>query len=107
MLSYAKHGKFPALTQAAQAETRRKKRRFRSNDVAVIPVPHLQWIMGWNGLQMRRVRFLRGRGYPGRTAQPVGRRCGLAPAKEAAQKRFAQPLRLARAQVRSPLGLFQ
>ena len=35
MLSYAKHGKFPALTQAAQAESRRKKRPFRPNDVAL------------------------------------------------------------------------
>jgi hypothetical protein len=34
MLSYAKHGKFPALTQAAQVESRRKKHRFRSNDIA-------------------------------------------------------------------------
>ncbi len=93
MLSYTKHCKFPALTQAAQAESRRKKRHFRCNDIAATPVPHLQWIMGWNGLQMRRVRFLRGRGYLGRTAQPVRRRCGLAQAKEAAQKRFAQPLR--------------
>jgi hypothetical protein len=57
MLSYGKHGKFPALIQAAQAESRRKKRPFRPNDIAVVPVPRLQWIMGWNGLQMRRVRF--------------------------------------------------
>ena len=35
MLSYAKHGKFPALIQAAQAESRRKKRPFRPNDIAV------------------------------------------------------------------------
>ena len=46
MLSYAKHGKFPALTQAAGAESQRKKRPFRPNDIAVIPVPRLQWIMG-------------------------------------------------------------
>ena len=58
MLSYAKHGKFPALTQAARAESRRKKRPFRPNDIAVTPAPHLQWITGWNGLQMRRVRSL-------------------------------------------------
>jgi hypothetical protein len=56
MLSYAKHGKFPALTQAAQAKSRRKK-PLRPNGIAVAPVPRLQWIMGWNGLQMRRVRF--------------------------------------------------
>jgi len=54
MLSYAKHGKFPAPTQAAKAESQRKKRPFRPNDIAVIPVPRLQWIMGSNGLQMRR-----------------------------------------------------
>jgi hypothetical protein len=35
MLSYAKHCKFPALTQAAQAESQRKKRHFRCNDIAV------------------------------------------------------------------------
>jgi len=35
MLSYAKHGKFPALTQAAGAESQRKKRPFRPNDIAV------------------------------------------------------------------------
>ena len=46
ILSYAKHGKFPALTQAAGAESQRKKRPFRPNDIAVIPVPRLQWIMG-------------------------------------------------------------
>jgi hypothetical protein len=46
MLSYAKHGKFPALTQAAQAETQRKKRPFRANDIAATPVPYLQWITG-------------------------------------------------------------
>ena len=45
MLSYAKHGKFPAPTQAAEAESQRKKRPFRPNDIAVIPVPRLQWIM--------------------------------------------------------------
>jgi hypothetical protein len=56
MLSYAKHGKFPALTQAAQAKSRRKKRPFRPNEIVVARVPRLQWIMGWNGLQMRRVR---------------------------------------------------
>jgi hypothetical protein len=56
MLSYAKHGKFPALTQAAQAKSQREKRPFRPNDLTVAPVPHLQWIMGRNGLQIRRVR---------------------------------------------------
>jgi hypothetical protein len=46
MLSYAKHGKFPALIQAAQAKSRRKKCPFPPNDIAVAPVPRLQWIMG-------------------------------------------------------------
>jgi len=53
MLSYAKHGKFPALTQAARPKSRRKKRPSGSNDVTVAPVPRLQWIMGWAALQMR------------------------------------------------------
>jgi hypothetical protein len=53
MLSYGKHDKFPALTQAAQAKSPREKRPFRPNDLAVAPVPHSQWIMGWNGLQIR------------------------------------------------------
>ena len=35
ILSYAKHGKFPAPTQAAEAESQRKKRPFRPNDIAV------------------------------------------------------------------------
>ena len=46
MLSYAKHRKFPAPTPAAEAESQRKKRPFRPNDITVIPVPRLQWIMG-------------------------------------------------------------
>jgi threonine aldolase len=56
---------------------------------------------------MRRVYFLWAKGYPGRTAQLVGRRRGLAPAKEAAQNgsrsRHASPF----AQVQSPLGFRQ
>jgi hypothetical protein len=55
MLSYAKHGKFPALTQAAQPKSRRKKRSSRSNEITVDPVPHLQWIMRWTGPQIRTV----------------------------------------------------
>src|SRR5262249_26641490 len=39
MLSYAKHGKFPVLTQAARAKSRRKKRSFRPNDIAVALFP--------------------------------------------------------------------
>jgi hypothetical protein len=54
MLSYAKHGKFLALTQAARLESRRKKRPFRPNDRTVASVPRLQWIMGRTGPQMRR-----------------------------------------------------
>ena len=40
MLSYAKHGKFPVLIQAAKAKSRRKKRSFRPNDIAVALFPN-------------------------------------------------------------------
>jgi hypothetical protein len=85
MLSYAKHGKFPAPTQAARAESQRKKRSFRPNDIAVIPVPRLQWIMGWNGLQMRRVGSASAE--ENRRERPKLAHCRrrLAPAREAAQ----------------------
>jgi len=44
MLSYAKHGKFPALTQAAQAKSRRKSalpaQRNRGRPCSALAVDH-------------------------------------------------------------------
>src|SRR5690242_15225982 len=84
MLSYAKHGKFPALTQAAQAESRRKKRPFRPNDIAL---PLFRARSGsWDGTDCKCAASV------GEWPRPAPCRCGLAPAQEAAQKRFAQPI---------------
>jgi hypothetical protein len=46
MLSYAKHGKFLAPTQAAQLESRRKKRPLGPMNITVALFRILQWIMG-------------------------------------------------------------
>jgi threonine aldolase len=56
---------------------------------------------------MRCVYFLWAKGYLGRTAQLVGRRRGLAPAKEAAQNGSRSRHALPFAQVQFPLGFRQ
>jgi len=93
MLSYAKHGKFPALIQAAKAKSRRKKRSFRPNDIAVALFPNYSG--SWDETDCKCAAPAPPRMEDKLERTGAGR--GLAPAKEAAQNglrsRHASPAR--------------